>query len=380
MTAAAIIVAAGRGTRAGGPLPKQWQELAGRPVIDWTLDAFRALPEIGRIVAVLHPSELDRARAWPDVTAVAGGSSRAESVRAGLEALAGDPPRHVLIHDAARPLVTQEVILAVLAALAEHRAAAPGLPVTDALWRVEEGFVTGTVDRRGVWRAQTPQGFHFDAILAAHRALSPAEAAGMADDVAVARAAGLAVAAVPGDERNLKITRPEDFARAEALMGAEMDVRTGNGFDVHRFGPGDHVRLCGVSVPHDRGLIGHSDADVALHALTDAVLGALALGDIGSHFPPSDPRWKGADSSLFLARAVELATERGYAVTALDVTIICELPRIGPHVAAMRARIAAIAGVDESRVSVKATTTERLGFAGRGEGIAALATATVVAP
>ncbi len=379
MTTAAIIVAAGRGRRAGGPVPKQWQELAGRPVIDWTLDAFRALPEIGRILVVLHPAELDRAARWPDVTAVAGGASRAESVRAGLEALAAAPPERVLIHDAARPLVTQEVILAVLAALDTHEAAAPGLPVTDALWRVREGFVTGTAERSGLWRAQTPQGFRYSAILAAHRALAPDEAAAMADDVAVARAAGLAVAVVPGDERNIKITRPEDFARAEALMGAAMDVRVGNGFDVHRFGPGDHVRLCGVSVPHDRGLIGHSDADVALHAVTDAVLGALALGDIGSHFPPSDPQWKGADSAIFLTRAVELAREQGYTVSAIDVTIICELPKIGPHVLDMRARVAAIAGIEEGRISVKATTTERLGFAGRGEGIAALATATLVA-
>ncbi|RMD95547.1 MAG: 2-C-methyl-D-erythritol 2,4-cyclodiphosphate synthase, partial [Alphaproteobacteria bacterium] len=275
--------------------------------------------------------------------------------------------------------VTQEVILAVLAALDTHEAAAPGLPVTDALWHVEEGFVTGTAERSGLWRAQTPQGFRYSAILAAHRALAPDEAAAMADDVAVARAAGLAVAVVPGDERNIKITRPEDFARAEALMGAAMDVRVGNGFDVHRFGPGDHVRLCGVSVPHDRGLIGHSDADVALHAVTDAVLGALALGDIGSHFPPSDPQWKGADSAIFLTRAVELAREQGYTVSAIDVTIICELPKIGPHVLDMRARVAAIAGIEEGRISVKATTTERLGFAGRGEGIAALATATLVA-
>lgn len=377
MDTAVVIVAAGRGTRAGGELPKQWQMLAGRPVADWTVDAFRALPEIGRIVLVLDAGEMARAARYPGVIAVAGGAQRADSVRAGLEALADRPPERVLIHDVARPLVAQDTILAVIAALDAAEGAAPGLAVTDALWHGAGGFVDGARDRDGLYRAQTPQGFRFAPLLAAHRARAGGAAAA-ADDVAVARAAGMAVAIVPGDERNMKITRPEDFARATAMMRGEMDIRIGNGFDVHRFGAGDHVMLCGVRIAHDRALVGHSDADVALHAITDAVLGALAAGDIGSHFPPSDPQWKDAASRVFLEHAVTLAGDAGYGLTGVDVTVICELPKIGPHVAAMKGKIAEITGLAPGRVSVKATTTERLGFAGRGEGIAALATATLV--
>lgn len=396
MRTAAVIVAAGRGTRAGGGLPKQWRPLAGRPVIARTLEALRAGGGIDAAVVVLHPDDFGRAaplsELWPGLIFVAGGDSRAASVRAGLEALADDPPGRVLIHDAARPIVAPATVRAVLAALETAPAAAPGLEMVDALWRVAGGEVAGVVPRADLVRAQTPQGFRFNAILAAHRRLAPQDAAAMPDDVAVARAAGLAVRVVAGDERNIKITRPEDFSRAEALLadgtgrgirqqgGGDMDVRVGNGFDVHRFGPGTQVILCGVAVPHERALIGHSDADVGLHALTDAVLGALALGDIGQHFPPTDPRWKGADSARFLAHAVALAAAEGYRPGQLDVTLICEAPRIGPHVPAMRARVAEIAGVAPARVSVKATTTERLGFTGRGEGIAAMATATLVTP
>ncbi len=376
MTTAALIVAAGRGLRAGGDVPKQWRMLAGRRVADWTVDAFRVAPGVGRIVLVLHPDDMARATEYPDATCVPGGATRGASVRAGLEALAGSGVDRVLIHDAARPLVGQDVIAAVLRALDSHRGAAPALPVTDALWRGVEGRVAGSQDRAGLYRAQTPQGFDFAAILAAHRA-DPGDAA---DDVEVARAAGIEVAIVPGDARNLKLTEAGDFARAEALMGQAMDIRVGNGFDVHAFGPGDHVVLCGVRVPHDRGLVGHSDADVGMHAVTDAIYGALAEGDIGRHFPPSDPQWMGAASAVFLRHACDLARARRYRVSQVDLTLICERPKIVPHAADMQRIMAEILEVETGRVSVKATTSERLGFTGRGEGIAALATATLVSP
>jgi 2-C-methyl-D-erythritol 4-phosphate cytidylyltransferase/2-C-methyl-D-erythritol 2,4-cyclodiphosphate synthase len=375
MTNAAVIVAAGRGVRAGGGVPKQWRDLGGRTVAERTVEAFRAHPRIDRIVLVLHPDDMGRADIFPGVRAVAGGATRRESVLAGLAALDGAGVALVLIHDVARPLVSAGIIDAVLDALEGCEGAAPALPVTDALWRGEAARgVTGTASREGLYRAQTPQGFRFDAILAAHRA-HPGEAA---DDVEVARAAGLAVAIVPGEERNLKITTADDFARAETFLGGTMDIRTGNGFDVHAFGPGDHVTLCGVRVPFDRGLVGHSDADVGMHAVTDAIYGALAAGDIGRHFPPSDPQWKGAASEIFLRHAVELVDSKGFRLTHADVTLICELPKIGPHGPEMQREMARIMGIEPDRVSVKATTSERLGFTGRGEGIAALATATVV--
>ena len=370
MTTAAIIVAAGRGTRAGGEVPKQWQDLAGRPVVAHSVDAFAGMLRI----LVIHPD--DRALASGlGVELVIGGPTRTASVRAALEALVGRGVTRVLIHDGARPLVPADVITRVLAALGSHPGAAPALPVTDALWMGDAGLVSGTRDRAGLFRAQTPQGFDFAAILAAHRA-HPGDAA---DDVAVARAAGLAVAIVLGDEANLKLTFPGDFARAKAILkGRNMDVRTGNGFDVHAFCPGDHVWLCGVKIPHAKGLLGHSDADVAMHALTDAIYGALAEGDIGQHFPPSDPHWKGAASHIFLTHAAGRMAARGFRLANADVTLICEHPKIGPHSGAMRATLAAILGVEVDRISVKATTSERLGFTGREEGIAALATATLV--
>jgi len=371
MTVATIIVAAGRGTRAGGPEPKQWQRLGSQRVIDHAIAAFLGF---GPVVVVLHPDDLPLGAGLGPVRAVAGGATRDQSVRAGLEALAAAPPDLVLIHDAARPLVSREVIDRVIAALADHAAAAPALAVVDALWRGEDGLVTGTPSREGLFRAQTPQGFRFAPILAAHRAW----AGTAADDVAVARAAELDVAIVKGEERNLKITGPEDFARAANMIRQDMDIRTGNGFDVHRFGAGDHVWLCGVRIPFGRGLQGHSDADVGMHAVTDAIYGALGRGDIGQHFPPSDPQWKGAASHIFLAHACALARELGFAITHTDCTLICEQPKIGPHAAAMKSEMARIMGLDPDRVSVKATTSERLGFTGREEGIAALATATLV--
>ncbi|ESW62152.1 MAG: 2-C-methyl-D-erythritol 4-phosphate cytidylyltransferase [Rhodobacter sp. CACIA14H1] len=374
MTTAAVIVAAGRGSRAGGEVPKQWQMLAGRPVLAHTLAAFRG--RVDRLVLVIHPDDRARAQALaPDAELVEGGASRDASVRAALEALAASGVTRVLIHDGARPLVPSAVIGRVLAALETGAGAAPALPVSDALWRGAEGLVAGTQDRTGLWRAQTPQGFRFAEILAAHRA----HPGGAADDVEVARAAGLDVAIVEGDETNLKLTYPGDFARAEAILKERgMDVRLGNGYDVHAFTEGDHVWLCGVKVPHGRALLGHSDADVGMHALTDAIYGALAMGDIGRHFPPSDPQWKGAESHIFLRHAAQLMRSQGYELGNCDVTLVCERPKIGPHAAAMQAALAGIMGVDAGRVSVKATTSERLGFTGRDEGIAALATACLV--
>ncbi|MFO0513959.1 MAG: bifunctional 2-C-methyl-D-erythritol 4-phosphate cytidylyltransferase/2-C-methyl-D-erythritol 2,4-cyclodiphosphate synthase [Rhodobacterales bacterium] len=373
MTVAAIIVAAGRGTRAGGAVPKQWQQLAGKPVVAHSILAFAGIADL--VILVIHPD--DRAFAAPlGVPLVEGGATRDASVRNALEYLSGTGITRVLIHDGARPLVSRALIGRLIAALDRSVAAAPAVPVTDALWRGRDLHVTGTQDRTGLWRAQTPQAFHFDAILAAHRA----HPGGAADDVEVARAAGLDVAIVEGDEDNLKLTFAADFARAELILkGRGMDIRVGNGFDVHAFGPGDHVWLCGTRVPHGRGLVGHSDADVGMHALTDAIYGALAEGDIGQHFPPSDPQWKGAQSDVFLRHAAARAAARGFAISHADVTLICERPRIGPHAAEMRQTLAGILGLAPDRVSVKATTSERLGFTGREEGIAALATATLVA-
>lgn len=378
MSTAAVIVAAGRGTRAGGGLPKQWRPLAGRAVAAWTLEAFRQSPLVDQVVLVLHPSDMGLVPGYAghsDVSVVTGGDSREKSVRAGLEALTETPVDRVLIHDVARPLVSQALIARVVTALAETPGAAPALPVSDALWQGAADRVIGSTDRAGLFRAQTPQGFHFPLILDAHRQFSGTAA----DDVQVARAAGIEVVIVPGDERNLKITTAEDFERAEQMVKGDMDIRVGNGFDVHRFGPGDHVVLCGVAVPHGRGLQGHSDADVGMHALTDAIYGALADGDIGRHFPPTEAEWQGADSRIFLDHAMARATQRGFRLANADLTLICERPKIGPHAVEMAAVLSAIVGVDADRISVKATTSERLGFTGREEGIAAIATVTLVA-
>jgi len=381
MQTTAIIVAAGRGRRAGGETPKQWRRIAGRTVVEHTLAIFRAHPRVGDIVLVVAPEDqghVQRLRLSDQATIAIGGATRSLSVLAGLDHATGAA---VLVHDAARCCTPPEVIDRVLDALATTRGAAPALPVSDALWTGAGGKVTGIGDRNNLYRAQTPQGFHREAIRAAHAGADGTAA----DDVAVARAAGLDVAIVEGDERNLKITHPDDFARAAQILTAQhregaMDIRTGNGFDVHRFGPGDHVMLCGVAVPFDRGLQGHSDADVGMHAVTDAIYGALAEGDIGTHFPPSDPHWKGAPSETFLAHACALARTRGFEITQVDCTLVCEAPKVGPHATAMRAEMARITGLDAARVSIKATTSERLGFTGRGEGIAAMATATLVKP
>ena len=376
MRAGAVIVAAGRGVRAGGEIPKQWREIAGRPMVDHTVAAFASAPGIGPVVLLIHPEDSGRAAGFRNrgLAVVEGGADRAASVRAGLDVLPEDVT-HVLVHDAARPCVTRDLIARVIAALENSQAAAPAVALTDALWTGEDARVTGIRDRNGLYRAQTPQGFALSAIRAAHAAHPGASA----DDVEVARAAGLDVAIVPGDPDNLKVTHPADFARAARILGGARAMRLGNGYDVHRFGPGDHVMLCGVRVPHDRGLQGHSDADVGMHAVTDAILGALAEGDIGRHFPPSDPKWKGAASEIFLAHAGELARARGYAVGNIDLTLICERPKIGPHAVEMQGELARILGIEADRISVKATTSEGLGFTGRSEGIAAQATALMVA-
>lgn len=370
---AAIITAAGRGSRAGGGTPKQWRDLAGRSVLARALDAFAGF---ARVVLVVHPGDMARAIAefGGRVTIVTGGETRSASVQAGLNALEGQAS-HVLIHDGARPLVSDAVISGVIEALqAGAQAAAPALPVTDALWRGQSGRVSATAPREGLFRAQTPQGFFFTQISTAHR-LHPENAA---DDVELALKSGMEVTITPGCENNLKITWPEDFTRAEKLLEAGMDIRLGNGYDVHAFGPGDHVTLCGIRVAHEFGLLGHSDADVGMHALTDAIYGALAEGDIGRHFPPSDPQWKGADSAIFLRHAAQLARENGFRIGNADITLICEAPKVGPHAPSMQERLGQIMDTDPGRISVKATTSEGLGFVGRREGIAAIATVTLV--
>ncbi|MTJ80740.1 MAG: bifunctional 2-C-methyl-D-erythritol 4-phosphate cytidylyltransferase/2-C-methyl-D-erythritol 2,4-cyclodiphosphate synthase [Telmatospirillum sp.] len=377
----ALVVAAGRGSRFGGELPKQWCDLHGRPVLRHSLAAFAAHPGVDAVRVVIHPDDrafYDRAAAGLNLgEPVAGGPTRQDSVRLGLEALEKDGCDIVLIHDGARPFVDAGVISRVIAALAAQPGAIPALPVHDTLKRADGGLIGETVPRAGLYRAQTPQGFRFAPLLEAHRAVIGHE---LTDDAAVAESAGLTVALVPGSEDNVKITTREDLRRGEAKLAIPGDIRVATGFDVHRFGPGDHVTLCNVRIPHDAGLEGHSDADVALHALTDALLGCISAGDIGRHFPPTDPRWKGADSAIFLAHAGALIDGMGGEIVHVDLTVICERPKVGPHRAAMAARVAEILGIEEHRVSVKATTTEGLGFTGRREGIAAEAVATVRRP
>ncbi len=382
----ALIVAAGRGQRFGGSLPKQYATLAGVPLLRHTLGAFARHPAVDRVCAVIHPDDRDlyeaAATGFDIAEPVAGGASRQESVLRGLESLEADAPARVLIHDGARPFVSPAIIDRVLAALDTAPGAIAALPVVDTLKQESDGRIAATRDRSGLWGAQTPQGFRYAEILAAHRAAAGEE---LTDDAAVAERAGLAVALVEGSRENLKVTSQEDLRSAERWLRAAPDepryeTRVGQGFDVHAFGPGDHVTLCGVRVPHEAGLVGHSDADAGLHALTDAILGALGAGDIGDHFPPSDPQWKGADSGKFLIHARDMVAARGGRLLHLDVTLICERPKIGPHRAAMVARIADLLDLPAERVSVKATTTEKLGFTGRGEGIAAQAVATIALP
>jgi 2-C-methyl-D-erythritol 4-phosphate cytidylyltransferase / 2-C-methyl-D-erythritol 2,4-cyclodiphosphate synthase len=383
---AVIVVAAGAGIRVGDGIPKQYRHLAGKPVLARSIEAFLAHAGTRLILPVIHPDHGERfATLRLDderiLSAVAGGTHRQASVLAGLEALAPHKPDLVLIHDAARPLVDATVIDGVIAALAGHDGALPVVPVTDTIKRSADGrTVAATEDRHTLFAAQTPQGFRFPQILSAHMRASrlPRE---FTDDAAIAEWAGMTVVLTPGSAGNIKITHAEDFARAEQLLGGgAMETRVGTGFDVHPFEPGDAVVLGGVTIPHTAKLSGHSDADAALHAICDAIYGALGEGDIGTYFPPSDPQWKGAPSSTFLAHAAKLVADRGGRIVNLDVTIVCETPRIGPHVAAMRAAIAMVCGIALERIAIKATTSERLGFTGREEGLIAMASASIEVP
>jgi 2-C-methyl-D-erythritol 4-phosphate cytidylyltransferase / 2-C-methyl-D-erythritol 2,4-cyclodiphosphate synthase len=383
---AAILVAAGRGLRAGAGGPKQYREIGGQTVIYRAMEAFSRHPQIFAVQPVVNPDDaaifnaaVSGLRHAPPAS---GGATRQASVHAGLEALVAEKPDIVLIHDAARPFVTAAVISRAIEAAGRSGAAVPAIAVTDTIKLVGvTGNVEATPERARLRIAQTPQAFRFDVILEAHRRAARDGRGDFTDDAAIAEWAGLTVATFEGDPANMKLTTPEDFAREEARLAAQLgDVRTGTGYDVHAFGDGDHLMLCGVRVPHSKGFLAHSDGDVGLHALVDAILGALADGDIGSHFPPSDMKWKGASSDRFLKYAVDRVTARGGRIANLEVTMICERPKIGPLRDVMRARIAEITGLNVSRIAVKATTSERLGFTGREEGIAATASATIRLP
>ena len=384
---AAILVAAGRGLRAGAGGPKQYREIGGQAVIYRAMEAFCRHPQVIAVQPVVNPDDAavftEAVRGLRHAPPANGGATRQASVLAGLEALVDEKPDIVLIHDAARPFVTAAVISRAIEAAGRTGAAIPAIAVTDTIKLVgaKNGDVEATPERARLRIAQTPQAFRFDVILNAHRRAARDGRDDFTDDAALAEWAGLTVATFEGDPANMKLTTPEDFAREEARLAAALgDIRTGTGYDVHAFGDGDHLMLCGVRVAHTRGFLAHSDGDVGLHALVDAILGALADGDIGSHFPPSDMKWKGAASDRFLKYAIDRVTARGGRVANLEVTMICERPKIGPLRDAMRARIAEIAGVNISRVAVKATTSERLGFTGREEGIAATASATIRLP
>ncbi len=375
MRIAALLVAAGSGSRFGGDIPKQFLTIAGKPVIRHAAEAL--LPHVSVLLPVGDAGPIAAALEGLDVLpAVPGGDTRHASVSAGLKALAANAPDLVLVHDAARPFLPAATIPALLAALRSHDGAIPAVPVADTLKRVQSGRITATVPRDGLFRAQTPQAFRYHLL----RALHATGGAGATDDAALLEQAGHPVAIVAGSEDNIKLTYKEDLVRLERALTRNLLPRTGSGFDVHAAEAGRALVLCGVSIPHDWGLAGHSDADVGIHALCDAIYGALAEGDIGRHFPPSDAEWKDRDSAHFLRHAAGRIAARGGMLANVDVTLICERPKITPHAPAMIARVAELLGVDEGRVSIKATTTERLGFTGRGEGIAAQATATVLLP
>lgn len=385
MTTAAIIVAAGKGLRLGGPVPKQYQDLRGKAVLTRTAEALLSCQDIDIILTAIHPdyrahydaavAGLDQSRLLPPVS---GGDDRASSVRLALEALEARTPTRVLIHDAARPFVLGSFLDQLCSA---DGGAILAEPVVDALWHEGEAGADAPVPREGLWRAQTPQAFPFEQILAAHRTDAGAQPPAL-DDAETYRRAGHDVALIPGDPDNFKITTAADMARARRLIGQEfpMETRTGHGFDVHRFVPGDGVWLCGVLIPHTHSLDGHSDADVGLHSLADALYGALAEGDIGQHFPPTDPQWRGTESHVFLSHAAGLVRDKGGRIVNVDLTLLCEAPKIGPHADEMRTRMAEIINIDVSRISVKATTMERMGFIGREEGMGCIANATVEVP
>ena len=383
---AAVIVAAGKGVRAGGDLPKQFRRIGGGTLLRRSLVSFVETPNVTLVQPVIRSEDIDLVRAETAgmniLPPVFGGATRQASVRAGLEALLPRKPDIVLVHDAARPFASADLIARAIKAAEATGAAIPVLPVTDTVKRVDNaGTIETTLDRNSLRLVQTPQAFAFPALVEAHRRAAAQGREDFTDDAALAEWAGMKVTVFPGESGNIKLTTPEDFTRAEAIQSAALgDVRTASGLDVHAFGPGDHVTLGGIRIPHGQSLSGHSDADVALHALTDAILGTLAEADIGAHFPPSDPQWRGASSDRFLIFAVERVRARGGRIAHLDLTIVCEAPRIGEHRDRMRANIARLAGIGIERVAVKATTSEKLGFTGRGEGIAAYATATVRLP
>ena len=386
MQVAAVVVAAGRGVRAGGELPKQFRQIGGDTLLRRALLSFVEASDVNLVQPVIRAEDADIVRALThgmDVLApVFGGATRQASVRAGLEALEPRRPDVVLVHDAARPFASAALISRAINAAKQTGAAIPVLPVTDTIKRIDSaGTVEATLERSSLRLVQTPQAFAFSALLEAHRRAAAQKRDDFTDDAALAEWAGLKVAVFAGEPGNVKLTTADDFVRAEAIQSAALgDIRTGSGLDVHAFGPGDHVTLGGIHIPHGQALTGHSDADVALHALTDALLGALAEGDIGAHFPPTDPQWRGASSDRFFTFAVERVRLRRGRIAHLDLTIVCEAPRIGVHRDNMRANIARLAGIEIERVAVKATTSEKLGFTGRGEGIAAYATATVRLP
>jgi 2-C-methyl-D-erythritol 4-phosphate cytidylyltransferase/2-C-methyl-D-erythritol 2,4-cyclodiphosphate synthase len=370
---AAVVVAAGQGLRAGQPLPKQFARWRGKPVVTHSVEALIAAGCAPIVVVIPDGAEQIAEAALAGIAnlrLIPGGATRQQSVQIGLDALAVDAPKYVLIHDAARPVVPQAVIARLIAALEVQQAAIPVLPLIDSLAQERDGIMAATADRGILRRVQTPQAFHYPAILAAHRAWQGVASAG--DDAQVALAAGIVIAMIEGDEALQKLTYPSDFSSDLPAF------RVGSGYDVHRLGEGEELWLCGIRLEHSQGLVGHSDADVAIHALVDALLGAIGAGDIGQHFPPSDPRWRGVASNQFLSHAASLVSEAGYRIGNVDVTIICEAPKIGPHRDAMCARLADLLGIDSAMVSVKATTAEKLGFTGRGEGIAAQAIATLI--
>lgn len=381
MIFSAVIVAAGSGSRAGPGQAKQWRPIAGKPALRWSVEAFLAAGAADIVIVTTEDGEMALPKVLSGLSrwrAARGGATRARSVQSGLAALAHRPDEEpVLIHDAARPFLTGATIAGVLKALETADAALPALPVADTLKRAEPGQNPTTTSREHLWRAQTPQAARRKALLAAYAAYGEGEPT---DDAQVMEAAGGRVAIAPGDPLLIKLTYPEDFAMAERLAGAARITRVGQGFDAHRWGPGEEVWLCGVAIKHDETLIGHSDADAGLHALTDAILGAIGEGDIGDHFPPTDPQWRGAASDRFLKHAAELVGAKGGAIVNVDVTLICERPKIKPHRQAMRERLAEILSLPLDRVSVKATTTEKMGFTGRGEGLAASAVVAVETP
>lgn len=389
MTVAAVIVAGGSGLRAGGEKPKQYQVIGGRPVIWWTLKAFLEHPGIALVQPVIgegHEDMFAEATAGlASASPVIGGTTRQDSCRIGVEAVAHSNPGKVLIHDAARPFVSRDLISHVIAWLDRCRAVVPGLPISETIKFAPGGIVGRTVDRAGMWTAQTPQGFLFDDIRSAHRTAREKATENLTDDASVAEVSGIEISMIPGRVENRKLTTAEDIDAADRVMTRDAfsrlpDVRVGQGIDVHPFTDGTSVTLCGVAIPHGAKLKGHSDADVAMHALTDAILGAIGEGDIGIHFPPSDPQWKGAPSRIFLARAVELLHQRGGIVAHADLTILAEAPKIAPHIGAMRDVLAALLHTGPGRIAIKATTTEKLGAVGRGEGIVAFAAATIRLP